>query len=71
MQFNKPINLLLIEDESFDVNRVKRTLAPFSDKLIIKKVVADGQSALKLLSDGEDEFDVIIMDYQIMGPLTG
>ena len=71
MQFNKPINLLLIEDESFDVNRIKRTLAPFSDRLIIRKVVADGQSALKLLSDGEEEFDVIIMDYQIMGALTG
>lgn len=71
MQLNKPINLLLIEDELYDVNRVKRTLAPFSDRLIIKKVVADGQSAIELLSNHEDEFDVIIMDYQIVGPLSG
>ena len=71
MQFDKPINLLLIEDESYDVNRVKRTLAPFSDQLIIKTVVADGQSAIELLSNGEDEYDVIIMDYQIVGPLSG
>jgi DNA-binding NtrC family response regulator len=71
MQFDDPINLLLIEDESYDVNRIKRTLAPFSDRLIIKKVVADGQSALALLSEHEGEYDVIIMDYQIVGPLSG
>ena len=71
MQFDKPINLLLIEDETYDVNRVKRTLAPFNDRLIIKEVVADGQSAIALLSEREGEFDVIIMDYQIVGPLSG
>jgi DNA-binding NtrC family response regulator len=71
MQFDKQINLMLIEDESYDVNRVKRTLAPFSDKLIIKQIVADGQSAIDLLSAGNDEFDVIIMDYQIVGPISG
>jgi two-component system response regulator AtoC len=71
MQFDEPINLLIIEDESYDVNRIKRTLEPFSDRLKIKKVVADGQSALDLLSKNEEEYDVIIMDYQIVGPLTG
>ena len=71
MQFDKPINLLLIEDETYDVNRVKRTLAPFNDRLIIKEVVADGQSAIALLLEREGEFDVIIMDYQIVGPLSG
>jgi two-component system response regulator AtoC len=71
MQFDKPINLLLIEDESYDVNRIKRTLAPFGEQVIIKKIVADGQSALDLLSEAEEEFDVIIMDYQIVGPLSG
>jgi two-component system, NtrC family, response regulator AtoC len=71
MQFVKPINLLLIEDESYDVNRIKRTLTPFEDKLIIKQVVADGQSAIELLSANVDEFDVIIMDYQIVGPISG
>jgi two-component system response regulator AtoC len=71
MQFDKPINLLLIEDESYDVNRIKRTFAPFCDQVIIKKIVADGQSALDLLSEQEEEFDVVIMDYQIVGPLSG
>ncbi len=71
MKLNKLINLLLIEDESYDVNRIERTLAPFGDWLIIKKVVADGQSALDLLAERKEEYDVIIMDYQIVGPLTG
>ncbi len=71
MQLNNQINLLLIEDETFDVNRIKKTLSPFSDWLIIKNVVADGQSAVELISNHVDEYDVIIMDYQIMGPLTG
>ncbi len=71
MRFDKPINLLLIEDETYDVSRVQRTLAPFNDKLIIKKIVADGQSAVELISEHENEYDVIIMDYQIVGPLSG
>ena len=71
MQFDRPINLLLIEDESYDVNRIKRTLAPFQGKLTIKKVVADGQSALEILMKREEEIDVVIMDYQIVGPLYG
>jgi DNA-binding NtrC family response regulator len=71
MQFDRPINLLIIEDESYDVNRIKRTLEPFGNWLKIKKVVADGQSALNLLTEHEEEYDVIIMDYQIVGPLTG
>jgi two-component system, NtrC family, response regulator AtoC len=71
MRFDKPINLLLIEDETYDVSRVQRTLAPFSDKIIIKKIVADGQSAVEVLTAEEEDFDVVIMDYQIVGPLSG
>ncbi|HUI30144.1 MAG TPA: sigma-54 dependent transcriptional regulator [Candidatus Acidoferrales bacterium] len=71
MQFDRPINLLLIEDETYDVNRIKRTLAPFQDRLFIKKIVADGQSALDLISKHEEDYDVVIMDYQIVGPLYG
>jgi two-component system response regulator AtoC len=71
MRFDQHINLLLIEDESYDVNRIKRTLAPFNDRVIIKRIVADGQSALKLVSEDDGNYDVVIMDYQIVGPLTG
>jgi len=71
MQFDRQINILLIEDESYDVNRIKRTLTPFQDKLIIKKTVADGKSAIDILSKWDEEYDVVIMDYQIVGPLYG
>jgi two-component system, NtrC family, response regulator AtoC len=71
MQFNNPINLLIIEDENYDVNRIKRTLSPFSDRLIIKDIVADGQSAMDLITGNPDAYDVIIMDYQIVGSLSG
>lgn len=71
MPLLKIINILLIEDETFDVNRVKRTLSPFANNIHINKVVADGQSAINALSDQEDDFDVVIMDYQIAGAITG
>lgn len=71
MDPEKTIRLLLIEDESFDVTRIKRTLAPFGERICLKRVVADGKSAIDLLAEGKDEFDVVIMDYQIVGPISG
>lgn len=71
MQFANQINLLLIEDETFDVNRIRKTLEPFNDRLIIKHVVADGNSALEILTEKKEVIDVVIMDYQIVGPLSG
>lgn len=71
MILNNPIQILLIEDEAYDVSRVRKTLEPFKETLIIKKVVADGESALQLLRKNKQQFDVIIMDYQIVGSITG
>lgn len=65
------IRLLLIEDEEFDVQRVKRTIAPFRDQLEIIDVVSDGQMALRLIRESPDYCDVVIMDYQIAGGLMG
>lgn len=71
MERNTQIKLLVIEDELYDVQRIRRTLEPFSDRIIIREVVADGQSALTYLTEHEDEIDVVIMDYQIVGSLSG
>jgi two-component system response regulator AtoC len=71
MLLDYPVHILLIEDEDYDVKRVRRTIEPFKDKLLIKKVVADGESALNALRHDSDQFDVIIMDYQIVGGTTG
>lgn len=64
------INILLIEDEAYDIRRVQNTLKPFAQQLVIKEVVSDGQSALALLEASRD-FDVVIMDFQISGGLRG
>jgi len=71
MKTGSKINILLIEDEPYDVSRVKRTLEPFEGQITIKKVVADGQSALNYITESNDDIDVVIMDYQIAGPISG
>lgn len=68
---NKLINVLLIEDEEFDVNRVKKTLEAFSNQIRIKKVVADGRTAINTISSGEYHIDIAIMDFQISGGIMG
>jgi len=71
MNIINQIQILLIEDEDYDVRRVRKTLEPFKDKLNIKKVVADGESALQILKKDKKQFDVVVMDYQIVGGITG
>lgn len=65
------IRLLLIEDEEFDVKRVKNTIGIFKDNLIIDKIVSNGSDALSILKENPDYFDIIIMDYQIAGAIRG
>jgi two-component system response regulator AtoC len=67
----KVINVLLIEDEDFDVRRVENTLRPFSERIRIRKVVSNGRVALDLLAKSSDSFDVVIMDFQIAGGIMG
>ena len=71
MLSHKTVRVLLIEDEEFDVQRVRKTLAPFENEIEIIRVVSDGASALELLHSDPDCCDVIIMDYQIAGGLMG
>ncbi|HRI48085.1 MAG TPA: response regulator, partial [Ignavibacteriaceae bacterium] len=68
---NEKINVLLIEDEPFDVRRVKNSIKPFEEKIIIKNIVSDGKEALHILSSSKEDFNVVIMDFQIAGGLMG
>ncbi len=68
---NKLINVLLIEDEEFDVKRVKKTLEAFSNQIRIEKVVADGTAAINTISSGDYDIDIAIMDFQIVGGIMG
>ncbi|GJQ64177.1 MAG: acetoacetate metabolism regulatory protein AtoC [Melioribacteraceae bacterium] len=65
------INILLIEDEEYDVQRVKNTLQLFEQNIRIKAVVSSGIKAINLLEANAEDYDVVIMDYQISGGLMG
>lgn len=67
----KTINVLLIEDEEYDVQRVKNTLEFFEHNIKIGAVVSSGFKAIELLTESSENFDVVIMDYQISGGLMG
>jgi two-component system, NtrC family, response regulator AtoC len=71
MENQTKINILLIEDEDFDVRRVKNTLRFSKDKIYIKNVVSNGNSAIDLLKKKKDDYDIVIMDFQIAGGLRG
>ncbi len=71
MSLEKKIQILLIEDEDFDVRRVQNTIKPFKDRITIKKVISNGRVALDILQTKKESFDVVIMDFQIAGGLMG
>ena len=68
---NEKINVLLIEDEEFDVRRVMNTIKPYESKIIILDVVSDGNNAIELIEKRKNEYDIVIMDFQIAGGLRG
>ena len=65
------ISVLLVEDEEFDVCRVRNTISLFAERLRIGDVVSNGRAALELIKNKRDEYDVVILDYQISGGLRG
>ncbi|MCF8267047.1 MAG: sigma-54 dependent transcriptional regulator [Ignavibacteriales bacterium] len=71
MRSDNKISLLIIEDEDFDVKRIKNTIKLFSGSIDIRKVVSSGADALNALSDSPEDYDLVIMDYQIAGPIRG
>lgn len=65
------INILLIEDEEFDVRRVSNTIKPFADKMRLASYVSNGKAALEYLEQNKGSIDLVIMDYQISGGIMG
>lgn len=65
------INVLLVEDEEYDVVRVKNTIKPFSDRITITDVVSDGNDALAHIKSKGGIYDVVIMDLNLSGGLMG
>jgi len=67
---NDQIKVLLIEDEEFDVRRIKNTISPHRERIVIADIVSTGEDALDTLQD-KGPYDVAILDYQISGGLYG
>jgi len=67
----KNINILLIEDEDYDVRRVMNTIKPFEDRIKVVDTVSNGKAALELLHSKKGQYDITIMDYQIAGGIMG
>ncbi len=65
------INVLLVEDEEYDVVRVKNTIKPFVDRIRITDVVSDGCDALERIKSRGEFYDVVIMDLNLSGGLMG
>jgi DNA-binding NtrC family response regulator len=69
---NSPIiRVLLVEDEDFDVARVKKTVSLSTTRIQIEDVISNGKAALDKICGNPDFYDVVILDYQISGGLRG
>ncbi|HTX99432.1 MAG TPA: sigma-54 dependent transcriptional regulator [Bacteroidota bacterium] len=71
MSTSAPISILLVEDEEFDVARVRNTVRFFASRIQVSDVVSNGLAALELVKAHNDCYDVVILDYQISGGLKG
>ena len=68
---NYNINLFVIEDEEFDVKRVKNTIKLARNNISVEEVVSSGQDALDYIKENKNGYDVIIMDFKIAGGIMG
>ncbi len=71
MSKNDLINILLVEDEDFDVRRVQNTISFYDTRIRIVDTVSNGRAALELVQFNPEKYDVVILDYQISGGLRG
>jgi two-component system, NtrC family, response regulator AtoC len=71
MSNEEHINILLIDDEEFDVKRVRNTVGYYETRIRIADTVSNGRAALELLKENLGNYDVVILDYQISGGLMG
>ena len=69
--FPRVIHTLIVEDEEHDVRRLRSTLKHFEDQIVIEDVVANGDSALEILEQRRNFFDIVIMDLQLASGMMG
>lgn len=67
----KKVNILLVEDEDYDIRRITNTLRPFENVMNVVETVSNGKAALEILQNKKGQIHVAVMDYQIAGGLMG
>jgi two-component system, NtrC family, response regulator AtoC len=71
MTNSNSIKVMVVDDEDFDVTRVKNTVNLSSTRIQVERVLSNGRAALEELQQKPDTYDVVILDYQISGGLRG
>jgi DNA-binding response OmpR family regulator len=59
------INMLLVEDDAFNIQLIRSLLAKISDTNIIS--TDDGLEALKILEFGDEKIDMVLLDLHLPG----
>ncbi len=59
------INILIVEDDAFNIQLIRSLLAKISDANII--ATDDGLEALKILEFGEEKIDMVLLDLHLPG----
>lgn len=59
------INMLIVEDDAFNIQLIRSLLAKISDTNIIS--TDDGLEALKILEFGDEKIDMVLLDLHLPG----
>jgi len=59
------INMLIVEDDAFNIQLIRSLLAKISDTNIIS--TDDGMEALKVLEFGDTKIDIVLLDLHLPG----
>ena len=59
------INMLIVEDDAFNIQLIRSLLAKISDTNMI--TTDDGSEALKILENGDEKIDIVLLDLHLPG----
>ena len=57
------VNMLIVEDDAFNIQLIRSLLAKISDTNIIS--TDDGSEALKILESGDEKIDIVLLDLHL------
>ncbi len=57
------INILIVEDDAFNIQLIRSLLSKISDTNIVS--TDDGSEALKILESGDEKIDIVLLDLHL------